>query len=68
MEQKWAKADPTLLSKGALEDDYTVGKLLGKGAYSEVYRCTHKKSNMKRAVKRTRKDHPEYDPVRICAA
>ena len=32
------------------------------------YRCTHKESNIKRAVKRTRKDHPEYDPVRICAA
>ena len=48
------------------EDVYTLGKMLGEGAYGEVYVCTHKVTGAERAAKIIQKKHMmewEYDDV-----
>lgn len=34
-----------------VEDDYSIGRELGKGAYGSVYECTHRLTDRKFAVK-----------------
>jgi serine/threonine protein kinase len=39
-----------------IREDYQIGKVLGTGAFGEVRVCTHRKSNIKRAVKILKKN------------
>jgi calcium-dependent protein kinase len=48
-------ADSVSKNEGKFRDHYLIGKVLGKGALSEVRLCIHKNSNVKRAVKVLRK-------------
>ena len=48
------------------ENVYTLGRMLGEGAFGEVFACTHKMSGTERAVKIIQKAHMtkwEYDDV-----
>lgn len=49
-----------LLSHGKVSDDYTIGKELGRGAFSVVKLATCKKTKKKCAVKMVNKKHPEF--------
>ncbi len=55
-----------LLSKGTLEDAYTVTQHLGAGAFSEVKLATRKMTGTACAVKILKRDHPEFNEVSVC--
>ena len=44
------------LKKGAISSYYTIGEVLGEGAYGKVWKVTHKKSLMVRAMKSIKKN------------
>jgi serine/threonine protein kinase len=59
------KALSELLSEGTLEDVYTVTKHLGAGAFSEVKLATRRSDGKSCAVKIMKRDHPEFNEVRV---
>ena len=42
---------------GTLYDNYQVGKTIGKGAFGEVFLCTHYETKEQRAVKWVKKEY-----------
>ena len=43
------------LKKGQISDHYITGKVLGEGAFGKVWKVTHKKSKLDRAMKQLKK-------------
>lgn len=50
--------------KGQIEQEYTIGEVMGSGAFATVRKVTHKETNMPRALKIIKKN-PKQDSSRM---